>query len=173
MVIKVSPLVHIEVVVPDAEKAYQFLNKSFGAEKVEVEFAEILSKTNVVKALHVKLGNTIIQFIEPKVSGTSWAEQLEKKGPSVHNLTFLVEDIREAKKAFRQEGAKVLFQFRVDWDELFDSEDLREKIPAVAMIDGEDIVGFKFELSEKPLKGDKVPEKYHNKINIRSTDSVD
>ena len=120
---------------------------------------------------NIRVNNTIIQFIEPKVAGTSWADQLEKRGPGVHNLTFLVDDIREAKKAFRQESAKVLFQFRVDWDDLFDSEDLREKVPAVAMLGGEDIVGFKFELSENPLKVDKVPEKYYDKINIRYSDS--
>ncbi len=42
MTIQLSPLVHIECVVPDAEKAYQFLHDVFGAEKVQEEFAGFL-----------------------------------------------------------------------------------------------------------------------------------
>ncbi|MFX1296787.1 MAG: VOC family protein, partial [Promethearchaeota archaeon] len=65
MVIEVSPLVHIEIVVRDAEKAFEFLNRVFGAEKTEIEFANFLSRSPVAKVVHVQLGNVILQFIEP------------------------------------------------------------------------------------------------------------
>lgn len=160
MVIKVSPLVHIEIVVRDAEKAYEFLNRIFGAEKVEVEFANVLSSMGVVKAVHVQLGNVILQFIEPTSDKlqTLWSKHLKEKGPGVHNLTFVVKDVKEAAKAFRQEGVKTLIKFPVDWSQLIDPEDLRPNVPPVHMIGGEEIVGFRFELAESPIKENKIPE---------------
>ncbi|MBD3215722.1 MAG: hypothetical protein GF311_24130 [Candidatus Lokiarchaeota archaeon] len=160
MVIEVSPLVHIEVVVPDAEKAYQFLHNIFGAQRVEKDLAENLSSIGLVKAIHVQLGNLVIQFIEPTGDDieTTWSKFLKEKGPGVHNITFRVKDVKEAAKTFKKEGVSTEFKFRVDWKKLLNPEDLREKAPRVYMIGGEDIVGFKFELSENPWKEDKVPE---------------
>lgn len=160
MVIDLSPLVHIEIVVRDAEKAFEFLNRVFGAEKTEIEFANFLSRSPVAKVVHVQLGNVILQFIEPtgeKVK-TLWSEHLEEKGPGVHNLTFLVKDVKAAAKALKEEGAKTLLKMSFDWTKLLNPEDLREKIPPVHMIGGEDIVGFRFELAESPNKDDKIPE---------------
>jgi len=162
VVIELSPLVHIEIVVPDAIKAYEFLNRVFGAERVEKEFSDVLSSTGVVKVVHVKLGNVILQFIEPSSEKlqTLWSEHLEKKGPGVHNLTFIVKDVRAAARAFKQEGVKTLIKFPVAWDQFIDPEDLLEKTPPVHMIGGEEIVGFRFELAESPYKEDKIPEEY-------------
>jgi len=160
MVIEVSPLVHIEVVVRDAERAYQFLHNIFGAEKVEEDLAENLSSIGLVKAIHVQLGNIIIQFIEPSGDEieTTWSKFLKEKGPGVHNLTFRVKDIKKSAKAFKEEGVKTELKFRVDWTKLLDPEELSDKPPKVYMIGGDEIVGFKFELSENPWKEDKVPE---------------
>lgn len=159
MVIELSPLVHIEIVVPDAIKAYEFLNRVFGAERVEKEFSDTLSSSGVVKCVHVQLSNVILQFIEPTSDNlkTLWSEHLEIKGPGVHNLTFVVKDAKAAAKAFKQEGVKTLIKFPVNWSEFIDSEDLRDNIAPVHMIGGEDIVGFRFELSESPFKEDKDP----------------
>lgn len=160
IVIEVSPLVHIEIVVPDAEEAYQFLHRLFGAKKVEEDLAENLSSIGIVKCVHVQLGNVILQFIEPIVKEfkTLWSEFLEEKGPGVHNLTFRVKNVKEAAKAFKQEGIPTLLKFRVNWSKIINPDDLREKIPHVHMIGGEDIVGFRFELSENPYKEEKIPE---------------
>ncbi|TFG22999.1 MAG: hypothetical protein EU529_08765 [Promethearchaeota archaeon] len=162
MVIELSPLVHIEIVVPDAVKAAEFLNRIFGSEIVEKEFSDTLSNMGVVKVVHVKLGNVILQFIEPSSEKiqTLWSEHLDKKGPGVHNLTFIVKDIRAAARALKQEGVKTLIKFPVAWDQFIDPEDLREKSPPVHMIGGEEIVGFRFELAESPYKEDKTPEEY-------------
>jgi len=166
MVIELSPLVHIEIVVPDAQKAYEFLNRLFGAERVEKEFSDALSSTGVVKCVHVKLSDVILQFIEPTSDKlqTLWSEHLEKKGPGVHNITFMVKDVKGAARAFRQEGIKTLIKFPVNWSEFIESEELRDNIPPVHMIGGEDIVGFRFELSESPFKEDINPEEMRGKL---------
>ena len=162
MKIKLSPLVHIEIVVPDAKKAYEFLNRVFGAERVEKEFSDVLSNMGPVKGVHVKLSNVILQFIEPSKEKVQslWSEHLEKKGPGVHNLTFVVKDVIAAAKALKEEGIKTLMKIPVPWDQFLDPEDIREKTPPVHMIGGEEIVGFRFELSESPYKEDKNPEEY-------------
>ncbi|MFW9999706.1 MAG: VOC family protein [Candidatus Hermodarchaeota archaeon] len=160
MVIEVSPLVHIEIVVPDAEKAFEFLNRVFGAKKVEEDLANYLSRSPAVKVVHVQLGNVILQFIEPLKEGTLWSDHLKEKGPGVHNLNFHVKDVKEVAKVFKEEGLKTLFKLRVDRTQFIDPEDLRPDIPPVYMLEANDIVGFRFELGEIPYKEDRIPEGY-------------
>ena len=151
MVVKLSPLVHIEIAIPDAEKAYEFLNRIFGAEKTEIEFAKFLSSGGVANVVHVRLSNLILQFVEPLVKEGLWAEHLEKKGPGVNNLTFVVEDMKEAVAALEKEGAEVLLEMPFDWTKLY-GKYARTDVAPVHMISGEDTVGFRFELAEMPLK---------------------
>jgi catechol 2,3-dioxygenase-like lactoylglutathione lyase family enzyme len=158
MVVEVSPLVHIEIVVPDAKKAYEFLNRVFGAQKVEEDLAKYLSRSPAVKVMHVQLGNVILQFIEPLSEGNIWYDHLKEKGPGVHNLNFYVKDVKEVAKVFKQEDLKALFKLRLDLTQFLDSKDLRPNIPPVYMLEGEDIVGFRFELQELPFKEDRIPE---------------
>ena len=160
MVIEISPLVHIEIVVSDAEKAYKFLHRVFGAKRVEEDLANYLSRSPAVKIVHVQLGNVILQFVEPLTEGNLWADHLKKKGPGVHNLNFHVKNVKEAAKTFKQEGLKTLFKLRVDRTQFLDPEDLRPNIPPVYMLEGEDIVGFRFELQEIPYKEDRIPDGY-------------
>ena len=158
MVIEVSPLIHIEIVVPDAEKAYEFLNRVFGAKKVEENIAHYLARFPAVKVVHVQLSNVILQFIEPLTQGTIWADHLREKGPGVHNLNFNVKNVKEAGKVFKQEGLKTLFKLHLDWSQFIDSEDLRPDIPPVYMLEANDVVGFRFELQEIPYRKEKTPE---------------
>ena len=153
MPVKVSPLVHIEIVVSDADEAYQFLNRVFGAQKTQLEFASFLDGP-VAHVVHVELGGVVLQFIEPRVEGTLWSNFLKEKGPGVHNLTFLVDDVDEAVKALEREGVPVLLKFPLDWTRLgkFFSPGvtIRPDVPPVHMTGGEEKVGFRFELSESP-----------------------
>ncbi len=149
---------HIEIVVPDAEKAYEFLNRIFGAQKVEEDLADYLFRGPAVKVVHVQLGNVILQFIEPLTERTLWYDYLKEKGPGVHNLNCYVKDVKEVAKTFKKEELKTLFKLRVDFSQFLDSEDLRSNNPPVYMLEGEDIVGFKFELQELPFKEDRIPE---------------
>jgi len=163
LTVEVSPLIHIEIVVRNAEKAYEFLHKVFGAEKTQEDFADFLSSYAVNKVVHVKLGNVVLQFIEPvmdvppEMGPNLWVDHLKEKGPGVHNLTFVVKNIKEAKKALEKEGAKVLLEFALDWDKLLGAKNVRPDVPPVAMVGSEEIVGFRLELGENPSKG-KLPE---------------
>ena len=160
MPVKVSPLVHIEIVVRDAEEAYRFLNKVFGAEKTQLEFANMLDgPTNHV--VHVELGGVVLQFIEPRAEGTLFSNFLKETGPGVHNLTFTVDNMDEAVKALEDEGAPVLLKFPLDWARLAEflppGVTLKPDIPPIHMIGSEEKVGFRFELGESPIGRDIPP----------------
>jgi len=160
MPVKISPLVHIEIVVRDAEEAYRFLNRVFGAQKTQLEFAGFLDSP-AAHVVHVELGGAVLQFIEPRVEGNLWSDFLKEKGPGVHNLTFVVDNMEEAVKALGNEGAPVLLQFPLDWAELAKSMgpdvSVRSDVPPVHMIGSEEKVGFRLELAESPIEGELQP----------------
>ena len=66
MTVKLSPLVNIGVIVPNAEEAYQLLFNLFGAQKIQEELTNFLNG-DLAKVIHVGLGDVILQFIEPIV----------------------------------------------------------------------------------------------------------
>jgi len=158
--VNLSPLVHIEIVVPDADEAYRFLNKVFGAEKTQIEFANFLDGP-AAHVVHVELGGVVLQFIEPRVEGNSWSDFLKEKGAGVHNLTFTVENMEETVKAMEEEGAPVLFTFPLDWSQMESflppGASLKKDIPPVHMMGGHEKVGFRFELAESPVGRDISP----------------
>lgn len=59
-----STMLHIELVTPNAEKTYEFLQKVFGSEKVEIEFAGILN-SDFMRIIHVNLSNVVLQYCQP------------------------------------------------------------------------------------------------------------
>ena len=155
MPIDVSPLVHIEIVVRDINAAVNFLEKVFGAKRTEPELVRFLNETaaGLLKIEHVQLGDVVLQFIEPMADGQdTWAEHLRKKGPGVHNLTFQVGNLNQAVAALAEAGAPTLFSMDLEWAKLHGAEVVRENVSPVHMIGSEDIVGFRLELAENPMK---------------------
>jgi len=154
MPVNVSPLVHIEIVVRDAEAAADFLGRVFGAKRTEEDLVSLLNETalGLLKVEHVQLGNIVLQFIEPLSEGNDvWAEHLRKKGPGVHNLTFQVDNVMDTAAVLAKEGAPTLFTFPLDWAKLFGANKVREDAAPVHMVGSEEIVGFRLELFESPL----------------------
>ena len=155
MKIEVSPLVHIEIVARDVNAAVDFLERVFGAKRTEPELVSLLNEVaaGLLKVEHVELGNVVLQFIEPMEDGQdAWAEHLRKKGPGVHNLTFQVDDLGRAATALAAAGAPTLFTMDLDWAKVWGPELVREDVPPVHMIGSEEIVGFRLELAENPMK---------------------
>jgi catechol 2,3-dioxygenase-like lactoylglutathione lyase family enzyme len=116
--------------VRDAEAAYEFLHDVFGAEKVEEEFARFLDGP-FARVIHVGLGDVVLQFVEPRTEEGSWFEQLESTGPGVHNLTFVVDDIRETVAAL---------------------DNVKPDPQPVYMVGSREKIGFHLELAESPLR---------------------
>jgi len=153
MPVKVSPLIHIEIVVRNTKEAVEFLERVFGAERTQEDVVKLLNETalGLLKIEHVQLGNVVLQFIEPLPDGGDvWAEHLRQKGPGVHNLTFEVDDVVGTADILAKEGAPTLFTLPLDWARLRGAENIRENVPPVHMVASEEIVGFRLELYEDP-----------------------
>ena len=152
MVVNFQDLMHIEVSVPDADKAYQILHNVFGAVKVQEEFAGFLDG-EYNKVIHVGLGDVVLQFVEPLVEESSWGTQLKTKGPGVHNLTFNVESADDAASEMeRLGGIKPLFTFDLEWKNMVPAELLTTEVGRVYMMDAMDKLGFHLEFGDNPLK---------------------
>ena len=149
----VSPMMHIELVTPDIEKTYETLNKVFGSEKVEIEFADLLD-TPFMRIIHVNLSNVVLQYCQPmmKVEGPmgSWYNLLQKNGTYVHNITFIVDDLDDVVEKFKKEGIDPLFTFDVAWDKL--NENMNSKTKPVHMMKSMEKLGFHFEMGEIPTE---------------------
>ena len=147
----VSPMLHIELVVPDIEKTYQFLHDVFGSEKVEVEFAEFLDG-EFSKVVHINLSNVVLQYIQPLAKVASWYEQLQKSGPGVHNITFLVNDIEKIVETFKNNGITQQIFFPLEWENLVGKEDFNPNSRTVHIFNTMEKLGFHLELFERPSK---------------------
>ncbi|MCK4286942.1 MAG: VOC family protein, partial [Candidatus Lokiarchaeota archaeon] len=147
----VSPMLHIELVVPDIEKTYQFLHDVFGSEKVEVKFAEFLDG-EFSKVVHINLSNVVLQYIQPLAKVASWHEQLQKSGPGVHNITFLVNDIEKVVEIFKNNGISQQIFFPLEWENLVGKEDFNPDSRTVHIFNTMEKLGFHLELFERPSR---------------------
>ncbi len=151
-------LAHIEITVPNVKNAYNLLHRTLGAEKVQKELADFISSDSN-NVLHVGLGDTVFQFIEPKNkifkaanTESSWYKQLKSTGPGVHNLAFNVKKIDKILETLDIElGINPLFSFDVKWEKLIHKDYINPTAKTVYMINSMDILGFHLELGEFPL----------------------
>jgi catechol 2,3-dioxygenase-like lactoylglutathione lyase family enzyme len=146
---QVSPLLHIELVTPDVEETFRFLHNVFGSEPVEEEFADFLDSP-FMKIRHMNLSNVVLQYCQPLMPQLSWYELLQERGASVHNITFIVENMEKTMTAIEKAGAADLLTFPLDWGKLIGPENVKENVPPVHMVNTMDILGFHLELSERP-----------------------
>jgi len=146
---RVSPMIHIELVVPDVEETCRFLNAVFGSERVEERFAQFLDG-EFMRVVHVSLSNIVLQYCQPLVDRGSWYRQLSNRGPGVHNITFIVDDMAETMSAIEKAGAGDLFTFPLNWGELIGEDNVKPDVPPVHMVNTMDLLGFHLELGERP-----------------------
>ncbi|KKK40393.1 hypothetical protein LCGC14_0901700 [marine sediment metagenome] len=156
MTVKLSPLVNIGVVVPNAEGAYQLLHNLFGARKVQEELTNFLNG-DLATVIHVGLGDVVLQFIEPIAEEGVFYNHLLNKGPGVHNLTFIVEDIKDViKEMEKQDGIDVLFTFDLEWEKFIASDYTNPNGKTIYMMDTMEKIGFHLGLSEKPGRSELI-----------------
>ncbi len=133
-----STMLHIELVTPDAEKTFEFLQNVFGSEKVEIEFAGILN-SDFMRIIHVNLSNVVLQYCQPVGKTGTWYELLQKNGAYVHNLNFLVDNIKETVRKFKKEEIPRIFKNR-----------LAPNSPPYYMMNTMDKLGFHLEHGQMP-----------------------
>ena len=148
---RASPLLHVEITHHDEQAASKWLKRVFGAQSVETEFSDFLVKTTggrMKHIHHVQLGDTVLQYIDPTSEAGPWYDQLQERGSSVHNLTWLVDNMEEIAAASERAGTRDLRYFEFDYSKLF-GEDTRLKPKVIGrIIDPAALLGFHTELSE-------------------------
>lgn len=148
---RASPLLHVEITHYDEQAASKWLGRMFGAKSVETEFSAFLVKITggrMNNIHHVQLGDTVLQYIDPTAEAGPWYDQLQERGSSVHNLTWLVDNMDEVAAASEKAGTTDLRYFEFDYTGLF-GDDTRLKPKVIGrIIDSAALLGFHTELSE-------------------------
>jgi uncharacterized glyoxalase superfamily protein PhnB len=149
---RVSPLMQIEITHDDIDSAIEHLGVWFGSQRVELEFSQFLVKVTAgrMDIKHVNLGDAMVQFIEPRDDAGPWWDQLQGRGPSVHNLTWFVDDMDAVTRASAAAGTSDLRYFEFDYSAMFGRENMTKDKPIGRIIDARARVGFHIELSEPP-----------------------
>jgi catechol 2,3-dioxygenase-like lactoylglutathione lyase family enzyme len=110
--------VHLEILVYDPAEAAAFLEDMFGAERVEVGFAYQIEEGWDLANRHVKMGGEIYQLLAPShdLPGTpsklrNWYDR--SITPSIHNVTFSVNDAEAFARELRSKGVRCMGEMRV------------------------------------------------------------
>ncbi len=69
-----------------------------------------------VKLAFLRLGQVVLEFLEPVGGETSWSEHLEKHGEGVHHLGFQVADLEKTVETLKGLGFAELHRGRYDQD---------------------------------------------------------
>lgn len=142
----VDRFIHLEIVHPDPDAAAAFTVEVLGAKIVETQTAAYVEGfLPGMRLVHTLAGNVVFQFVRPADGMQSWVEQLEREGPSLHNITFTVGDLPALRTALEERGATIL----VEWNDV----DMRPAGMAgepfhSLMVDARQQIGLRLELLE-------------------------
>ena len=104
----IKNLTHIEIVHDDPLSAAEFMREVFGAVQVEKQFSEFASKAFNTISIHMMFGGVVYQIVKPPEMLPSWCNQLEKNGPSIHNLCLQVNGADNLREKLLDKGVTEL-----------------------------------------------------------------
>jgi predicted enzyme related to lactoylglutathione lyase len=109
--------IHLEILVHDPAEAQAFLEDVFGAERTEFDFAYRVEEGWDLKNRHVRMGGEIYQLLAPShdIPGTpsklrNWYDR--EITPSIHNVTFTVNDAEAFAKTLREHGVRCMGEMK-------------------------------------------------------------
>ena len=95
---------HLGIAVQNLDEAATLYEKVYGFHRSEVEVVE----EQKVKTVFFEVGDSKIELLEPTAPESPIAKFLEKNGPGIHHVAYLVEDIRAALAQAKAAGARLL-----------------------------------------------------------------
>lgn len=95
---------HLGIAVQNLDEAATLYEKVYGFHRSEVEVVE----EQKVKTVFFQVGDSKIELLEPTAPESPIAKFLEKNGPGIHHVAYLVEDIRVALAQAKAAGARLL-----------------------------------------------------------------
>lgn len=95
---------HIGIAVSNLEEGVQLYNAILG---IEPFHQEVIEKENV-QATFYQIGPTKIELLVPASPDSTIAKFLAKRGPGIHHVAFLVDDIVAEMERMKADGFKPL-----------------------------------------------------------------
>lgn len=95
---------HIGIAVKSIEESLKFYT-----EKLSLESAEVVEiSEQKVKVAILRIGETMIELLEPTFPDSPIAKFLEKKGEGIHHIAFEVTDIVKKLKDLKDKGVRLI-----------------------------------------------------------------
>lgn len=95
---------HIAIAVESIDKAIEIYSHVYG---LEPDHIERIDSEHVLEAM-IPLGETHIQLLEATDTDSTVSKFIERRGPGLHHIALLVEDIEAAIARIKAEGGEVL-----------------------------------------------------------------
>jgi len=95
---------HIAIAVDDLDAAVALYETTFG---LRVSHRETVADFNVEIAT-IQIGETAIEFLEGKSDDSPIRRFVEKRGPGIHHIAYVVDDIEQAMADLRAGGARLI-----------------------------------------------------------------
>ena len=97
---------HIWIAVNDLSQALAFYSDALGLEVEDTETVE----PQAVRAHFLRVGSASLELLEATDPDSPIAKFVSKRGPGLHHVTFLVEDINEAITHLKKRGVRMVDQ---------------------------------------------------------------
>ena len=99
-----ATLDHIGIAVTDLQAALAFYRDALG---LEVSAPHDVS-TEQVRATFVPVGQASLELLEASAETSAIARFVTKRGPGIHHLTLLVDDLQAALDRLKERGVKLI-----------------------------------------------------------------
>jgi len=100
----IKQISHLGIAVNDLEEAREFYRSVFKLESSE----PILGAQGTIKVSMVKVGNVLIELLQPLGKESVVAKFLERRGEGFHHICYEVDDIKTAIASLKDVGMEVL-----------------------------------------------------------------
>jgi hypothetical protein len=135
---------HVEVVHSDPDGAAAYVRDVLGGKEVEKRTSALVETFMPgMRCIHMMVGSIVFQFIKPGEGMHSWQEQLDREGPSVHNIAYTVADIERLRTVLLERGSKIVAEFN-DCD--MRPAGIEGDLFTMLMIDAREQIGVRLEL---------------------------
>jgi len=100
----IKQISHLGMAVKDLEEAREFYRSVFGLESSE----PIIGGDGMIKVSMVRVGQTLIELLQPIGSEGVMAKFLEKRGEGFHHICYEVDDINAEIASIKATGLEIL-----------------------------------------------------------------
>jgi len=100
----IKQISHLGIAVNDLEEAREFYRSVFKLESSE----PILGAQGTIKVSMVKVGNVLIELLQPLGKESVVAKFLERRGEGFHHICYEVDDIKTAIASLKSAGMEIL-----------------------------------------------------------------